>query len=329
MLHHGGRLIEAANHYGIPLQDWLDLSTGLNPEGWPVGQIPAEVFQRLPQEEDGLLQVAENYYQARDLLATSGSQSVIQLLPWLRESCRVGVPAIGYAEHAHAWQQAGHRLEWLTPWQIDEKLDQLDVLVVINPNNPAADYYSVKQLLDWHQRLQQRNGWLIIDEAFMDSRPENSLACHAHQAGLIVLRSLGKFFGLAGIRSGFVIAQVELLDKIHQQLGPWAVSGPSRYISQRALADTRWQQSNRQKLRQQSTKLKQLLEQFIASKDPLARIKGTDLFQTIFCENARQLHQSLAENSVFTRLLDNSQGVRFGLPEQTQWNRLQQVLMSL
>ncbi len=329
MLHHGGQLINAAKQYSIPLELWLDLSTGINPHGWPLVQIPDKVFNRLPEEGDGLHQAAQEYYQAQSLLAIPGSQSVIQLLPKLKSKCRVALPVVGYAEHQHAWQQAGHQVDALNAKQIDENLEQYDVLVIINPNNPAADYYSPEQLLGWHRRLQKKAGWLVIDEAFIDSRPEFSVAAFAHQPGLIVLRSIGKFFGLAGIRSGFVIAQDTLLEKIHNALGPWAVSGPTRYITLKVLQDKNWHQFNIRRLKERAEKLRQLLLQYKLSNDEFSVIKGTDLFQTLFCDDAIELHRELAKNAVFTRLLDNEQGVRFGLPESSQWVNLEEVFKKM
>ncbi|HED34839.1 MAG TPA: threonine-phosphate decarboxylase [Gammaproteobacteria bacterium] len=325
MLHHGGRLIQAAKQYNIPLEQWIDLSTGINPDGWSVPDIPERIFNRLPEEEDGLHQVAKDYYQAASLLAIPGSQAVIQLLPSLRNKSRVAVPVIGYAEHAHAWRQAGHEVTALSKNQIDENLEQYDVLVIINPNNPAGDYYTAEQLLDWHKRLQLKNGWLIVDEAFIDTRPGYSLASYAHQPGLIVLKSMGKFFGLAGIRSGFVIAQQSLLQKIKHALGPWAVSGPSRYIAIQALQDRNWQQINRAQLKEQAEQLKRLLDKYIKPASEMSDIKGTDLFQTLFCDKAETLHKTLAGKGVFTRLLDGGQGVRFGLPQSQHWLVLEQI----
>ncbi|VAW66268.1 L-threonine 3-O-phosphate decarboxylase [hydrothermal vent metagenome] len=329
MLHHGGRLINAAKQYNIQPELWLDLSTGINPHGWPLVPVPDSVFNRLPEDDDGLHPIAQKYYRAQSLLAIPGSQSVIQLLPKLKPKCKVAVPVLGYAEHQHAWQQAGHQVNALNEKQIDEKLEQYNVLVIINPNNPTGDYYSQQQLLEWHKRLQKNNGWLIIDEAFVDSRPEYSMAEFAQLPGLIVLRSIGKFFGLAGLRSGFVIAEAHLLEKIHHVLGPWTVSGPSRYLTMKALQDESWHQFNILRLKERGEKLRQLLLQYQLSGDEQATVKGTDLFQTLFCNDAQELHRELAKNAVFTRLLDNKQGLRFGLPESSQWLSLEQVFKKI
>jgi cobalamin biosynthesis protein CobC len=116
---------------------------------------------------------------------------------------------------------------------------------------------------------------------------------------------------------------------INNALGPWTVSGPSRYITGLALQDKNWHQTNTVNLKQQSKKLKTLIERSLISDKNMANIKGTDLFQTLFCNNAIVIHESLAKNAVYTRLLDNRQGVRFALPEKAQWEKLEQVLESM
>src|SRR5690606_22076033 len=97
MLEHGGRLRAAARRYGIPLSDWLDLSTGVNPEGWPVPAVPPEVWVRLPEEDDGLERAASAYYGCDSIFPVAGSQAAIQALPALLHAQRVGVIHPGYA----------------------------------------------------------------------------------------------------------------------------------------------------------------------------------------------------------------------------------------
>ncbi|KVW95617.1 threonine-phosphate decarboxylase CobD, partial [Thiobacillus denitrificans] len=242
MLEHGGRLLAAAERYGIEPADWLDLSTGINPAGWPVPPIPAAVWQRLPEAEDGLVSAAAAYYGSACVLPVAGSQAAIQALPWLRAAYRVGVPHPAYAEHAHAWRAAGHTV---TAWQPEQGVGALDVLVLVHPNNPGGQTYHRADLLAWHAELAARGGWLLVDEAFIDATPEASLSADCPREGLIVLRGLGKFFGLAGARVGFVLAEPALLDALEARLGPWAVSAPSRWVARAALADTAWQQAAR------------------------------------------------------------------------------------
>src|SRR3989338_9632468 len=214
MLEHGGRLRRAARQYGIAEADWLDLSTGINPLGWPVPIVPNEVWQRLPQDDDGLQAAAQDYYGTSKLLAVAGSQAAIQTLPMLRSPAQVAIVAPGYAEHAHAWQRCGHHVVGMTASEILQAGTAAQVAVIVNPNNPTGKLFRPKELLDMHAQLAARGGWLVVDEAFIDATPEHSLASACPRPGLIVLRSLGKFFGLAGARVGFVLAEENILQPL-------------------------------------------------------------------------------------------------------------------
>lgn len=208
MLEHGGKLRAAVQQYNIALEHWLDLSAALNPTPYPVGEVHCSVWHRLPEDDDPLTTVAAHYYGTKQLLPVAGSQAAIQTLPFLFTTLlRVGVLQTTYNEHAHAWQRAGHTIVALDETTIDTHIEHIDVLLLVNPNNPTGAIFSCAKLLQWHAQLAQRNGWLIVDEAFIDCDPQHSLVAHAQQTGLIVLRSLGKFFGLAGARVGFVFAE--------------------------------------------------------------------------------------------------------------------------
>lgn len=309
MLEHGGRVHRAAREYGIPLEQWLDLSTGISPFGWPVPAIPASAWQRLPEDDDGLIDTARAYYQAPHVLPLAGSQAAIQALPLLRAPCRVGIIAPGYVEHAHVWQRAGHAVERHPADVLLANSQKWDVLVLIHPNNPGGERFDVDALLSVHAELAARGGWLVVDEAFMDVTPADSLCAHADRDGLIVLRSVGKFFGLAGARAGFVCAQAGLLQALREKLGPWTLSGPTRYVLQRALGDHAWQVQARVRLIATSEKLAALL-----ARHGLHPTAGCALFQWCRHDAASTLHRALAETGILTRLFDDVPSLRFGLP---------------
>lgn len=322
MLEHGGRLRRAAADYRIPLADWLDLSTGVNPNGWPVPALPASAWSALPQDEDGLTEAARGYYGARHILAVAGSQAAIQTLPRLRPPGRVGVVAPGYAEHAHTWAQAGHEVVAVDPAAVGgAPLDRLDALVLIHPNNPTGQIYAVEQLLDWHARLAGHGGWLVVDEAFIDAAPAASLAGYSDRPGLVVLRSLGKFFGLAGARVGFVLAAEAMLAALQERLGPWAVSGPSREAARLALSDHAWQMAMRPQLIAAGERLAAVLNGHgLAS-------TGAALFQSVHTGRAPVLHDALARRGILVRRFDAPAGLRFGLPgREADWQRLDRAL---
>ncbi len=325
MLEHGGKIRQAAQRYNIALEDWLDLSTGINPNGWPLPEIPASLWTRLPEEDDGLEQAAQAYYGSGPILAVAGSQAAIQALPRLRAHSRVAVLSPGYAEHAAAWRRAGHEVSACAAEHLDEAIAHNDVVVVIHPNNPSGVRFATEQLLDWHQRLAARGGWLVIDEAFMDSTPELSLCAHASNQGLIVLRSLGKFFGLAGARVGFVCAHPSLLDALQALLGPWCINAAARWVAAAALSDHQWQITARQQLLAAGERLHSLL-----SKHGLTPSGGSTLFQWICTSSASDLHQALAQRGILTRLFNQPDSLRFGLPAtEVEWARLDKALYEL
>lgn len=324
MLEHGGNLHAASRQYGIAREDWLDLSTGINPHGYPVPDIPASVWQRLPETDQQLERIAASYYGAQYLLATSGSQAAIQALPRLRGPCRVTVLGPMYAEHAHAWRQHGHQVSEIDHLPGAAMLAETDVLLACNPNNPTGRLFAPDTLLEWHLALSQHDGWLIVDEAFMDSTPQHSLAAYSHQPGLIILRSLGKFFGLAGVRVGFLLAEPSLLNRMADLLGPWAITGPARVVAQAALADHAWQEHNHARLLAESQQLADILRQ--AGLPPL---NGCTLFQWLKLAHAEHLHVQLARQGVWTRHFPAQQGLRIGLPPADGWQKLAAALANL
>lgn len=322
MLEHGGRLRKAALEYGIAEADWLDLSSGLAPWPFAVPEIPLRAWARLPETDDGLEQAACEYYGAAQVLPVAGSQMAIQLLPRLRRAGKVGVLSPCYAEHAEAWRRNGYIVREVVEQEVDFFIDNLDVLVVVNPNNPTGTSLAPARLLEWHSRLAQRGGWLVVDEAFMDNTPQLSLAPFSHLVGLVILRSFGKFFGLAGVRLGFVLAERKLLRLLAEQVGPWAVSGPTRVLGQACLLDTQAHERQRIRSAAASERLAALLE-----KHGFKPQGGCALFQWLSTEHAEALHEFMALRGILLRLFSNTSSLRFGLPgEEADWLRLDQAL---
>ncbi len=324
MLEHGGRLRKAALDYGIAEADWLDLSSGLAPWPFPIPEIPLRAWARLPETDDGLEQAACDYYGANQVLPVAGSQMAIQLLPRLRRAGKVGVLSPCYAEHAEAWRRNGYIVREVQEQEVEFYLDNLDVLVVVNPNNPTGLSLTPAKLLDWHARLAQRGGWLVVDEAFMDNTPQLSLAAHAHQVGLIVLRSFGKFFGLAGVRLGFVLAERKLLRLLAEQVGPWVVSGPTRVLGQACLQDTENHKRQRIRSDEASERLATLLERYGFKPQG-----GCALFQWLITDQAQALYEFMVRRGILLRLFTHNSSLRFGLPaDAAEEARLEQALIA-
>lgn len=322
MLEHGGRLQRAVLDYGIAVENWVDLSSGIAPWPFAIPEIPLRAWARLPETDDGLEQAACDYYGVPQLLPVAGSQAAIQALPRLRRSGKVGVLSPCYAEHAEGWRRAGHRVREVSEAEVEFFIDSLDVLVVVNPNNPTGRLLNAERLLGWHARLAQRGGWLVVDEAFMDNTPQHSIAHETWRNGLIVLRSFGKFFGLAGVRLGFVLAERQLLQLLAEQLGPWAIAGPTRVLGQACLLDRAAHQQQITRCAQASARLAQVLDD--AGFTPTG---GCDLFQYLELPRAAHLHQYLARRGILLRLFEHLGSLRFGLPAtEADWQRLAQAL---
>ncbi|RLA05222.1 MAG: threonine-phosphate decarboxylase [Gammaproteobacteria bacterium] len=331
MLEHGGRLRDAAQQYDIPLNEWLDLSTGISPWCYPFTLPGVASWQRLPEVNDDLNQTASRYYGTNSLLALPGSQAAISMLPLLRTPARVLLLGPTYNEHGHAWRQAGHRVEETYQLPTPDQLARVDVLVIVNPNNPTGRVIAREQLMQWYEQLPKRS-WMIIDEAFVDSRPNLSLLPAINQvenSRILVLRSLGKFFGLAGARVGFALGSRQLIQLLEQKmtslLGAWPVSGPARNVAMQALADLPWQQQQRRRLSNSNQRLVNLLAELAHPADG-----QSDFFCWIKSLQARQWQQTLAEQGIWCRCFTTPDAIRLGLPaNESEWRRLKQALIKL
>lgn len=322
MLEHGGNLRDAAAHFNRPLAQWLDLSTGINPRHYPVPPLAENAWHRLPEASPALIEAAQACYGAPHLLPVAGTQAAIQALPRLRARTQVIVSAPSYAEHAYCWAQAGHTVREIPYDSLVRNIDDADVVVVCNPNNPTGERIAPEVLLRWAESLASRGGWLVVDEAFADTTPETSVARWTNRKGLIVFRSVGKFFGLAGLRLGFVAAQERLLKELAEYLGPWSVSGPAQDIGCAALRDTEWQQATREQLLLAGERLHDLLAAYGI------HASGTPLFQWWPEQQPEAFKEHMAGRGIWVRLFaDKARGIRLGLPgDEAGWQRLQEAL---
>jgi len=336
---HGGQLQKVAKQFNITPENWLDLSTGIAPFSYPIPAIPEKLYQVLPQSSDDLDAAAKRYYDANSLLVTNGSQAIIKLLPTLwreqnQQSTTVYLPEQGYKEHAFAWQTAG-----FTPCWYQDELPELtniaenSVLVVINPNNPTGQLFGRSLLISYQKQLAKCGGLLVVDEAFADViKPSESMANTIKEHGnTLVLRSFGKFFGLAGIRIGFLIADETWLDNFREHLGPWQVNGPAQFIAKKALLDKNWQQEQQRKLKALSSRLRAVLAENLPY-EFITKISGTDLFQTVYFKEGIDVvnyYTALCQQGVYVRLTDDKNALRFGIAKVEQLQRLGNALTSI
>src|SRR5260363_141816 len=332
---HGGNLGEAVRRYRIQRGQWIDLSTGINPYGFPIPTIDPAMWLRLPDDDDGLEALAARHYRANHALAVAGTQAAIRLLPALLSKGPVGIGLLTYGEYARAFTQAGFPVEYFVtqsltaygyraPFTLSAHAPlpgHLKHLIVVNPNNPTADLFDTDALLDGRRQLLVRGGTLIVDEAFIDATPQYSIAPASAAGHLIVLRSVGKFFGLAGARVGFVLSDRACIDAMRRLRGPWPLSGPARALAKAALLDSAWQRSARDQLDASNGRLSALL-----SANGLAAHR-TPLFAWASNARAAEVHDRLARNAVRVRCFVIVPSLRFGLPaDETAWTKLASAL---
>ncbi len=321
---HGGDLSSATTRFGEPQDGWLDLSTGINPVPYPMTALATEVWQHLPQAaaRDALIAAAARFYGAPNtdtMVAADGSQTLLQWLPRLLPPGRTAILAPTYGEYAVCWQAAGQTTQFIR--DLAEAADA-QTLVLANPNNPDGRRIEPESLLRQADRLAARGGWLIVDGAFADSVPEISLASHAGRPGLIVLRSFGKFFGLAGLRLGFALAPADFTQRLRSALGPWPVSGPALAIGTQALSDVAWSSWTRDRLRHDSARLANLLQ-----RHGLRIVGRTAQFCLTAHEQALDLFDHLGRCGILTRPFpDEPSWLRFGLPDAEGFLRLDAAL---
>ena len=328
---HGGNLGDARAGYGTPEGGWLDLSTGINPHPYPLPALPRTLWTALPQAdaEAALREAAATAYAAPSpdtVVAAPGTQALIQLLPRVLASDRAAVVGPTYGEYAPAWRAAGAGVHNVS--DLATGLAALDgaarpALVLCNPNNPDGRRWAPGRLAALADRLAAADGTLVVDEAFADVVPEISLAGAAARPGLVVLRSFGKFFGLAGLRLGFALCAPTLAPALARALGPWPVPGLALEVGRIALADDAWQTAMRTRLAADAERLRILL--VAAGFDPVG---GTPLYQLVRHADAAGWHGRLARHGVWVRAFPHrATWLRFGLPrDPAGWERLTAAL---
>jgi cobalamin biosynthetic protein CobC len=326
LLPHGGDLSAARRQFPGAAEPFIDLSTGINPHPYPVPELSSELFARLPQQDAlaRLLSAAAEFYTAPSpahVVAAPGTQMLLPAIASLMPRGRVRVLGPTYAEHLRVASLAGHDAAEAGDLA---QLEDADLAVVVNPNNPDGRLLTRGALLAVAGALQARGGILIVDEAFMDvAPPAASLAADATRGNIVVLRSFGKFFGLAGLRLGFAIAAPATASRVGAWLGPWAVSAPAMAIGEAALTDIAWTRATREMLGREAHRLDQVL-----TGAGLAVVGGTALFRLVRTPAAGKLFDHLGRCGLLVRrFAGHPQWLRFGLPSDEQaWGRLSSAL---
>ncbi|WP_051899891.1 threonine-phosphate decarboxylase CobD [Neorhizobium galegae] len=327
-IQHGGNLSRARALFPHAPEPWVDLSTGISPHSYPYSPLPDNAFTRLPdvasaERLKGLAATAYGAPSAAHVAAGPGTQILLPMVADLiARKGRAAVLSPTYAEHARAARFSGFEVS-----ETDDldRLAEADLAVIVNPNNPTGRIVARADLLALATIMRAKNGLLVVDEAFMDVSEASSVTDAVDAGGLVVLRSFGKFYGMAGLRLGFVISHPETIAKIENRLGPWAVSGPALHVGNEALADVTWQDAMRLRLKEDAARLDALLG---AAGIPVAG--GTSLFRFIRDPRAQAVFRHLGEQGILVRRFEERpEDLRIGLPCERDWPRLQEALKTI
>lgn len=317
-MEHGGDIDRAITAYGGAPEAWVDLSTGINRMPYPIPDLPPTAWRSLPTKADmaALRQAARQYYRTEASVAVlAGAQSAIQQLPSLTEGRLMRILGPTYNEYANVFAQAGWLVE-VVPELAD--LAGADIAIVVNPNNPTGRLFPPEVLLG----LRGTVGLLVVDESFMDMTPDQSLAAQAGAADLVVLKSFGKFFGLAGLRLGFALGSAAICERFSAQAGPWPVAGPALEIARQALGNADW-------VRQSISDLQHLSDEMDALV-PWRLVGGTPLFRLYDVGDSAQAQSALARHRIWTRRFEWDQRLlRIGTPSEGEIARLRLALAAL
>jgi cobalamin biosynthesis protein CobC len=323
---HGGDLSAARRQFPDAPEPFIDLSTGINPNPYPLPHLPAGLFARLPEAEAlaVLAAVAAKTYgapSARHVVPAPGTQILLPMIARLIPLARAAVVGPTYNEHARTAALAGHIVREVSDLGA---IADAGLVIVTHPNNPDGRLFVRNDLIAVAGHLQDRGGLLVVDEAFMDVGPPHaSLVPELPCGNIVVLRSFGKFFGLAGVRLGFALAAPPLAARLSALLGPWAVSAPALVIGAEALADQVWIEATRQRLARAAARLDAIL-----TGSGLGIVGGTTLFRLARTREAGALFHHLGRAGIMARIFpDQSDWIRFGLPAAEQdWQRLQNAM---
>jgi len=302
---HGGGLDAAIAHYGGKREDWIDLSTGINPVPYPLPKLSEDAWTALPDKAAfaKLEARARSFWrvpQAAAVLPAAGASAIIAQLPAVVAPGEVAIPGPTYNEHGASFRGAG--------WTLSDKAK--DALVAVHPNNPDGLRWAAHQM---------DAPFCVIDESFCDTVPDQSLIQLAAQPGVVVLKSFGKFWGLAGLRLGFAIGDPDIIARLRETLGPWQVSGPALQIGAEAMADPDWADETRARLTADAIRLDQIL-----NRQGAVTVGGTPLFRLYEVEDADAAQEHLAKSRIWSRTFPYSKTwLRLGIPHPDAWPRLE------
>jgi threonine-phosphate decarboxylase len=272
---HGGQLRQISECFGIPIAQLMDFSANINPDGPPPAVLTTlrasledlSVLTAYPDlEQTGLKQSIADYAGVRPQNIASANGFIPLLESALRalqvKRCLLPLPA--FVEYRRTLSQAGVEIRpHVLPAAFDFRYDidgladgDHDAILLANPQNPSGVLTNRGILLQLVAKCAERNITVLLDEAFIDYMPFESLSGDIDRAtNLIVFRSVTKFHGIAGLRVAYAVATEPVARKINENLPPWPISTLASHAVAAALGDEAFKDRTRLRNEQRRTYL--------------------------------------------------------------------------
>jgi threonine-phosphate decarboxylase len=257
---HGGNIYHAARERGCQPQDLLDFSASINPLGpslraisklrqglWAVRHYPDPDAQDLRQALAARFGIDRSC-----ILIGNGSSELIHLLPSALSLTRAIIVGPTFSEYARAMTQWGGEYSYVFAERKDEYrppvqtiLNRLgdehfvgDAVFLCNPNSPTGQMLSRREVLQVVERAAKHGRWMVLDETFIDFCEEESLSHDiARHPRLLVLRSFTKFYGLPGLRIGYLVSHPHVIQQLQGHQPPWSVNALAQAAALAAFKD--------------------------------------------------------------------------------------------
>ncbi len=272
---HGGNRHTALRELEVSEEQVIDFSASVNPLGSSASvlQVLRDMGARLAEYPDpdsiSLCEKLSDYLNISldQILVTNGSTELIHLLPRLLESRKEALllsPCFSEYErafqlnqiHVHSQNYDAEENFLMSPEKVVSYLSKhpkIEMVVLGHPNNPTGHVWSEDSLGTLVQYCESKKITLVVDETFIEFCDEivSALKWSQNNQHLVVIRSMTKFFGLAGVRLGYGVMHPNLRVRLKKYQISWSVNAIAQEMGIAALEDINHVQETRRIVQEQ------------------------------------------------------------------------------
>ncbi len=257
---HGGNVYKVAREQRVSVGSIVDFSASINPLGFPkagLRAIRSALKQIVHYPDPDCRQLRQSLAQQcgidpERVLVGNGSTELIHLLPRALEIKSALVIGPTFEEYARALMDAGSTVQYVHARreerfrppvkevlrELSAKRSRVDAVFLCNPNNPTGQVLNRSAICELAEAMTRRQGWLIVDEAFIDYCQKQSVVSMLRAyPRMVVLRSLTKFYAMPGLRIGYVVGASKVIDRLKDRQPPWSVNSLAQEVSCAILRD--------------------------------------------------------------------------------------------